>query len=325
MVKQQLSVHSEDRDITKWPNSNHFEIELPVDYKNVASMRLNDAELPANFHVFTHANQNTRIAFVVRGHALVAQITEGTYKPTQMAMELAGCLNASTSDALGTLYMGFSVVYNEIAQKFLFLNSLDVFELHFLNSLFEGAYYDNYAAWGLGYNLGFQKNCYTAINTTTSWHWKGTRYTGWTIETENTADLFGDTQVYMEVHLFNSMDEIMPYTERSNSLYNSKQGGKHNSAFAKIPIEGRHCHNGDSMGHSFNNRYALITNVFWSEPPLERIQKLKFKFRFHDGRLVDFGTAEFSFTIELTLVRTDVPNFTNDQSGLRAYDQCHKK
>jgi hypothetical protein len=113
----------------------------------------------------------------------------------------------------------------------------------------------------------------------------------------------------MEVFQFNSMDEIMPYTERSNSLFTAKQGGKHNSAFAKIPIAGRHCHNGDTLGQMFNNRYSLVTNVFWSEPPLERIQKLKFKFRFHDGRLVDFGTAEFSFTLELTLDRSDVPKF----------------
>jgi hypothetical protein len=113
----------------------------------------------------------------------------------------------------------------------------------------------------------------------------------------------------MEVFLFNSMDEIMPYTERSNSLYNAKQGGKHNSAFAKIPIVGRLTFDGDALGHTYMNRTYWIPNVFWSEPPLERIQKLKFRFRFHDGRLVDFGTSEFSFTIGLSLIRSDVPKF----------------
>ena len=35
-----LTVHSEDRDINKWPNSNTFEIMLPEQLLNVQSMRL---------------------------------------------------------------------------------------------------------------------------------------------------------------------------------------------------------------------------------------------------------------------------------------------
>ena len=35
-----ISIHSEDRDVDKYPNSALFEIELPQDYVNVASARL---------------------------------------------------------------------------------------------------------------------------------------------------------------------------------------------------------------------------------------------------------------------------------------------
>jgi hypothetical protein len=312
MVKQQLSVHSEDRDITKWPNSNHFEVELPVDYKNVASMRLNDIELPANFHVFSHRNQNTRLVFKLRDQDILVEITSGTYRPTHMALELTGQMNYAASNAFSESYNAFTVHYNEVSQKFLFVNSIETFGLDFTFPLFEDktSCFENYAAWGLGFNLGFLKCVkYESIDTTVPFYWRNESYTGWCIESPCTIDMFGDTQVYMEVALFNSMDEIMPFTERSSSLYNSKQAGKHHSAFAKIPIGGRHAHDGDTVGHAFTNRHNLITNVFWSEPPLERIQKLKFKFRFHDGRLIDFGPSEFSFTIELTLVRSDVPKF----------------
>ena len=32
-----ITIHSEDRDITKWPNSNHFEVTIPEDLINVHS------------------------------------------------------------------------------------------------------------------------------------------------------------------------------------------------------------------------------------------------------------------------------------------------
>ena len=55
-----LTVHSEDRDITKWPNSNTFEIMLPEQLLNVQSMRLVQATLPATFFTFMNDYQNTK-------------------------------------------------------------------------------------------------------------------------------------------------------------------------------------------------------------------------------------------------------------------------
>jgi hypothetical protein len=49
------------------------------------------------------------------------------------------------------------------------------------------------------------------------------------------------------------------------------------------------------------SKKGFLFNTFCSEPPLERIQKLNFKFRYHDGRPVDFGTTNFSFTLEFIL------------------------
>mgnify|MGYP006127888795 FL=1 len=34
-IKKNVSVHSDDRDISKWPNANEFEIELPQPFKQV--------------------------------------------------------------------------------------------------------------------------------------------------------------------------------------------------------------------------------------------------------------------------------------------------
>ena len=46
-----------------------------------------------------------------------------------------------------------------------------------------------------------------------------------------------------------------------------------------------------------------FTALSYFSPPLERIQKLKFKFRTHDGRLIDFLDYPFNFTIELNCLK----------------------
>ena len=43
--------------------------------------------------------------------------------------------------------------------------------------------------------------------------------------------------------------------------------------------------------------------VKYYNPPAERIRKFKFRIRYHNGLLVDFGNTEFSFMIELNLLR----------------------
>jgi len=45
--------------------------------------------------------------------------------------------------------------------------------------------------------------------------------------------------------------------------------------------------------------------VFHSDPPIQRIDRLKFEFRFHDGRLVDFKNLPFSFTLEFNMLKDE--------------------
>ena len=61
-----ISFHSEDRDIGKWPSASHFAVELPGDLRNVQSMRLVEISLPSTQHVFSYANQNTKLSFSMR-------------------------------------------------------------------------------------------------------------------------------------------------------------------------------------------------------------------------------------------------------------------
>jgi hypothetical protein len=101
----------------------------------------------------------------------------------------------------------------------------------------------------------------------------------------------------MELDYCNSMDEIEPYTYKGNNTYNPKYSGKHNASFAKIPLF--------LQQNSFSSKETFLSNIFFSDPPLERIRKFKFKLRYHDGRMVNFNNANYTFTIEITMLKPD--------------------
>lgn len=105
--------------------------------------------------------------------------------------------------------------------------------------------------------------------------------------------------IYMEVDKYNSMDEISPYSENTSGSFNNDYHGKVNSAFAKIPLP---C---PSFSQQFDSRNSTLMNISHYEPPLERLTRLKFKFRYHDGRIVKFKCLPLSFTIEFNMLRDE--------------------
>jgi hypothetical protein len=291
VCKKILSVHSEDRDITKWQNSNHFEIELPVEYRNIVSLRLSDIELPS-YNVYSAKNQNITVRVSLNGDVRTVTITEGTYSPIQMAFELTGQLNATFPE-----FPQFQVYYSCTSMKFAFLHP-NVFDLYFETP--GNTMHEQYTQWGLGSYLGFCKQQYTSTLKDYHSYGNGISVVGMNLITSPfNASIFGDSYLYMELDYYNSMDEISPYTERSSNMFNAKKNGNHNASFAKIPTLAV------ANQKQYVSKESFLSNMFFSDPPLERIQKFKFKFRYHDGRLVDFGNNNFSFTIEVTMLRPD--------------------
>ena len=288
--KKSLSIHSEDRDIYQWPDPSHFEITAPIEYKNVVSLRLNDIEIPSSYYVFSTINQNTKLTCIVNGHTFTIIIMSGTYTYDQLSKELTTKLNQSVSLYLNTNYNHFNVTYNPVNMKLLFVNH-DKFQLDFTKAEpyeCEPNLYDNYTNWGLGSYLGFDKKMYTSSLVETHYE----------IEPDYTLNLYGDNYIYMELVYYNNIDEVMPYTYKSNASIHPKVGGKHNSAFAKIPLF-------PQQSVSFSSRDTYLSNIFFSDPPLERIQKFNIKLRHHDGRPVNFNNRNYTFTIEITMLKPD--------------------
>ena len=144
--------------------------------------------------------------------------------------------------------------------------------------------------------MGFDKRVYEATLGDVPLYWRNTTLSGvYSVTPPHPVDVAGDGQIYMELATYNNIDELMPYTAFSTDLYFGKSGGKHNSSFAKIPVRHR------------SSRENYLSNIFFSVPPLERLQKLRFKFRYHDGRPVEFNDVNFNFTLELTTLRNEMP------------------
>lgn len=283
-----LSVHSVDRDITKYPNANYFEIIMPETMYNVQSLRLVQCNFPGQYYVFSDNYQNTQ--FIVNDSSHV-HIQSGIYTPQEMAAELTNDMSNINID----------VSYNPISQKFTIYSTVPTdISLNFNqqipydpscnNYTVNPVMWNQYANWGLPYNLGFEKVLYKGQKSYTAPY---------------TANLTGETCFYMEVDKYNSYDELYPYNKSSCQMFdNNAYNGKVNSAFAKIPINSNNYINQDS-------RSLFLQNVVQYDPPIERIVRLIFKFRYHDGRLVDFQNNNYDFTIEFNCLKNEIPKKYN--------------
>ena len=123
IYRKYISIHSEDRDILRYPNSNQFEIELPEDILNVLTVRLTNWSFPANYNTFSQLNSNISMTFKISNpynpgdnaysEALLNVIFEclffskdenfliiietGFYNPQQMVTELTNKFNEAVT------------------------------------------------------------------------------------------------------------------------------------------------------------------------------------------------------------------------------------
>jgi hypothetical protein len=374
-----LSIHSEDRDYTKYPNSAEFELILPQDYLNVASAKLASWSFPANYNVFSVLTGNVVMTFKMTElynpgeHGVsqplldgifaamynnldteyVVNIETGFYNPTQMATELTNKFNESVTNviiaffeanpvtyaeakSLFTEYNRFNIVYNSVSQSLWFGNTTDRFAITndsninytSTNVCNKKNYLPEFANWGLPAYLGFNRcNVYAFSaaeylkngpieNANISYQNVPRFYYGdvveqsgdngyWLLPGAPDATVYflrapykicfmGNAYIYMEVEGMNCIDETSPWNLSEYTAHNNQTNGRVNSAFAKIPVPGT------PISQWFDD--SMSPYKYWN-PPAERISKLKFRFRYHNGELLNFGQFEYSFMIEFNLLR----------------------
>lgn len=120
LEKKYVSIHSEDRDILKYPNSSEFEITLPSELTNVVTARLSSWSFPANYNVFSISLSNITLTFKITSvyrpqtvqtnidlindaiynaisiygnDNFIIEIESGFYNPNQMVVELSNKMN----------------------------------------------------------------------------------------------------------------------------------------------------------------------------------------------------------------------------------------
>ena len=138
-TKKFLSIHSEDRDLAKFPLAAQFDIELPQEYANVVKVQLVEWSFPSNYYTFSAVAKNLLLSFKIndpydaelflsstdpvnnptdddieigisagliafKNSLFVLQIDEGFYNPIQMATELTNRLNKTVTDYLNSYF-----------------------------------------------------------------------------------------------------------------------------------------------------------------------------------------------------------------------------
>jgi len=131
-----VSIHSEDRDIERYPNAAEFMIELPEDYPNVAAVRLVQWTFPANYDTFSETLGNTNLTFritqpydpsgnttdlyiqrifevlfVNQEVPYNVEIEAGFYNPYQVATELTNKFNYVVSKRISDYFIQKNIEY----------------------------------------------------------------------------------------------------------------------------------------------------------------------------------------------------------------------
>lgn len=343
-----ISIHSEDRDIIKYPNSSLFELDLPQDYCNISKVTLGNYNFPLYNNVFSLTQNNLTFSFLLHSLSIdmptstepvflynipfITYITQGTYTTSQMPIELTNRMNEAVTlyvlnyyeqngitDTFYT-YSSFIVTYNEVNFTLFFGNTSSGFTITnedpvymnnvLLSNTCQSGSIQNYSKWGLPSYLGFFRKNVSSIETTTpprfyalsgpSSYWlipPGTNQTCYYLEAPLKMNLLGNLYFYLDIQLFNSIDELTPFSSYNliKDTHTNQSTGRVNSSFAKIPT------NLTTTQNSLESWYnSPAYKIFY--PPAERIRKVRIKIRYHDGTLVNFDNFDYSFVLIFSIL-----------------------
>jgi len=286
--KKHISIHSEDRDLSKWRNSNDFEIYLPENLKNVISLRLSDITLPQSIYNFTNNYQNTKFRIqviskivpgsdadlILENNALRSYnnttekynitIDDGYYTSGLLVNEIQNKINNSITKQLidagntlptGYAYDNFFVKYNSAQHKIEILNNRDEFILHFADEIpyqidckYKNVWKD-YIKWGFPYFLGFKREQINSFQSNGAYRIDNINYV---LEPSNEKT---DNIVYY------ASPKYILNLDTDNVIYMDVD--KYNSIDEIEPYS-------QFTNNEFSNNYAGRTNSAFAKIPIER-------------------------------------------------------
>lgn len=312
--QKNLIIHSNDRNEKIWPDANNFEVTIPNAYKNVQSIRLSNIILPRHTEqTFSVNNKNTKfdMCYNTTSKATI-EIDEGEYTVPQMTNMLKNKIDDAFT--LGNSST-FDVCYNEVSKKLIMTSGSSTvgFDLKFgekpeysSNTINQSSRIDVFNKlnnWGLGSFLGFKRETYSSAAAPTGGislnylpsHPTIVAATNHYIEApfELRLDNTENEVFYVEIDHLNQFDEVTP-DKITDIVFTTNEVDQHTTSFFSevVQLQGKGPANSGSGVSHFN-------------PPLDYLNKLKFKFRHHDYSLVDFRNRDFTIILQITYLEPD--------------------
>ena len=236
-----------------------------------------------NFTDFTLDNNGEINTFLKNGKTYyLVLIPNGTYDITEMVTQLTSSLQQAQIPDI--------TVHPNLSTKSIYFESTEDYSFEFDTKIIypncsQNSVFDYNSFWGLGYHLGFNKKKYT-FSTYKKMIGKtfiSANLTEKYIIPKKSVRLTTPTVIYMEIDKYNSICE---YRNKYNKI-----SAEQNSAFAKIFIGSDEHFNG-------NNINSIEYTTVCKNKLFDRISNFNFKFRFHNGILVEF-IDNFNFTLKL--------------------------
>jgi len=278
--KRILNIDSRFRsDVTKSPTD--FSFSLEHIYKNIIRLRISSIEIPNMMYTFTDKNNSFTVkAYDITNIVRVIKIIipNGNYSSCELITLLQSLFDSEIRDVYGIF---FNITLNTANAKVTITHTgvsavplptqpvptqpAKAFILDFSTHKYNPRKHN----FGLGFNLGFTKQCYKVSNNTFS-------QTG-----ECCLDVVGDTYMFLCVNDF--------YTIEHKTDMNYLQ------CLAKIIIRE------DRYSVIYDDGSSLMSNEIVFPSPID-LKILKIKLLDSYGKVVDLNCMDFSFSLEITEV-----------------------
>lgn len=250
-------VDSRDRDFTQYPTPNTYRIRLPKTLYNVVGARLVSAEIPRSYHTFSTTAHNVSFTVTIGTTVSTITIEDGNYTFLSLVTALEKALEIATG-------LDWTVMVSSTTNKLTMLNSATT---QFTLDTVQSPVYDKQTDWGLLFYLGFPKG--PSVSDANG-----------TITSPSPATFHGMSYILLDIDELRGADE--------GGLYGSEIGGR---PLAKLVLDP------GKMGIAIIEKNECLEVSNPQLPRIPRLRELHIKFRFHDGRLVDFQGVDHSFVL----------------------------
>lgn len=302
-VKKTILIDSRDRD-PRFTQSK-YTVKLPRVYENVYSVSLRSAEIPYTWYNFSQPLGNASFVITVTQTAVPTPITtintivipDGNYSCDSFPCVIQNALN--------TVYPSeFVVTYDSSTNRLtiqtaatstitsftlLFNPTDDIQKQSFCNNNFVGLVTPTSTWWGLGFFMGFYRKDYISVTNTTT----GVS----SVTSDFSVELYPFKYIIMELDYMNKQDE---------TLIDGRLSGRIDGCFAKIPTMTCPCE------PIFYREFGCCNlNESIMSPPISQLSQLSIKWRFHDGRPIDFNNADHSFMLDIVTLENNFDEYSS--------------